>query len=224
MPKTRKRGTEGLGRRRIDVEPFSTGDVARRCGVSRAGVLHWIRAGSLVAFRTPGGHFRIRPEDLGAFLRRSSRRHAALTRPGEGHILVVDDDGNIRQLLRDLLQGAGYRVQTAAAAEEALESILETAPDLVITDLALPGEGGAALTRALRTDPSLAQVPVIAVTGQDGEERLREVSRAGADLLVRKPFDLDHLLAEIRRLLAPPAGELPLLPLTGPELDEGQEP
>ncbi len=203
MPKTPKGEKGPLSRPGRGDAPLSTGAVARACGVTRDGVLHWIHAGKLRAFRTPGGHFRVRPEDLTAFLRESGRRHQPLTAAGSGpaRILVVDDEGEIRDMLRELLEDAGYEVVVAGAADAALDAIARRVPDLVITDLAMPGENGADLTRRLRHDPHLASLPVIAVTGALDEDRLEEIYAAGADLLICKPFLPAHVLGEVRRLL-----------------------
>ncbi|MFQ5669688.1 MAG: response regulator [Acidobacteriota bacterium] len=181
---------------------MSTGAVARACGVTRDGVLHWIHAGRLPAFRTPGGHFRVRRDALAAFLRDSGCFYAPPEPAVSARILVVDDEAAIRSLLAELLREAGYQVCLAAGVREGLEAIADRLPDLLITDVALPGEGGAALTRAVRQNGALAAVPVIAVTGAFDSRCLEEIYAAGADLLISKPFQPAHLLGEVRRLLS----------------------
>ena len=198
MPKTRKRtktedslpGRHGL---------LSTGDVARVCGVTRDGVGHWIRAGKLPAFRTPGGHFRVRDEDLRDFLRRSGG--GPVTCSGGRRILVVDDEPAICIMLQDLLTEAGYQVQVAATMADALEKADAFPPHLVITDVVLPGGDGTALARSLRARPALAGIPIIAVTGVFDSEVTARVYDAGIDLLLAKPFRPDQVVGEVRRLL-----------------------
>jgi excisionase family DNA binding protein len=197
-------------RKRLHSRPFkeptvlSTGAVARACGVTPDGVLHWIHAGKLPAFRTPGGHFRVRREDLTEFLRASGCHHPLPQHTGGARVLVVDDEAPFRELLRELLDHAGYEVMVAGGAGEAMERIADHRPDLVITDIAMPGENGAELTRTLRQEPALAQVPVIAVTGAFNERSLTDIYQAGADVLLSKPVRLEHLLAEVHRLLSDP--------------------
>jgi excisionase family DNA binding protein len=183
---------------------LSTGAVARACGVTPDGVLHWIHAGKLPAFRTPGGHFRVRREDLTEFLRASGCHHSLPLNADGALVLVVDDEAPFRELLRELLDQAGYRVTLAGGAREAMERIANHRPDLVITDIAMPGEDGTELTRTLRREPALAQVPVIAVTGAFNERSLADIYQAGADVLLSKPVRLEHLLAEVQRLLSDP--------------------
>jgi len=199
MPKTRK-GTKtaapSLGRHGL----LSTGDVARVCGVTRDGVAHWIRAGKLPAFRTPGGHFRVRDEDLRAFLRRSGG--GPVSASGSPRILVVDDEPTICELLRDLLTAAGYEVEMATTMAAALEMAAAAPPQLVITDVALPGGDGTALARSLRGRPAMVGVPIIAVTGAFDSQVTARVYAAGIDLLLAKPFRPDQVVGEVRRLLA----------------------
>jgi two-component system OmpR family response regulator len=116
----------------------------------------------------------------------------------QDHILVVDDDAEIRSLLREYLQKHGYRV-TVVADGKAMQAALATArPDLVVLDLMLPGEDGFSLCRTLRARSSL---PVIMLTAR-GEETDRIVGlEMGADDYLAKPFSPRELLARIRSVL-----------------------
>ena len=116
----------------------------------------------------------------------------------QDHILVVDDDAEIRSLLQEYLQKQGYRV-TAAANGRALRSIVDTArPDLVILDLMLPGEDGLMLCRDLR---ARSGVPIIMLTAR-GDDTDRIVGlEVGADDYVPKPFNPRELVARIRSVL-----------------------
>jgi two-component system OmpR family response regulator len=116
----------------------------------------------------------------------------------QDHILIVDDDAEIRSLLREYLQKDGYRV-TAVADGKAMQAALATShPDLVVLDLMLPGEDGLSLCRTLRARSSL---PVIMLTAR-GEETDRIVGlEMGADDYLAKPFSPRELLARIRSVL-----------------------
>jgi excisionase family DNA binding protein len=200
MPKTRK-GAKTPGSDPAGYGLLTTGDVARVCGVTRDGVGHWIRAGKLPAFRTPGGHFRIQKEDLHAFLRRSGGGEPVAS-TGVAHILVVDDEPTIRVLLSELLTDAGFQVVTASCVEDALAATRAQIPNLVITDVALPGSDGIELARILRVQPGMAAVPIIAVTGIFDSRVTQRVYGAGIDLLLAKPFRPDQVVGEVRRLLS----------------------
>jgi len=116
----------------------------------------------------------------------------------QDHILVVDDDAEIRALLLEYLQKHGYRA-TAVADGKGMQAALATAkPDLVVLDLMLPGEDGFSLCRALRAHSDL---PVIMLTAR-GEETDRIVGlEMGADDYLPKPFNPRELLARIRSVL-----------------------
>ncbi len=114
------------------------------------------------------------------------------------HILVVDDDAQIRELLHDYLARNGYRVTVAGNGRQLRTALAASRPDLVILDLMLPGEDGLALCRDLRAASSL---PIIMLTAR-GEETDRIVGlEMGADDYLAKPFSPRELLARIKSVL-----------------------
>ncbi len=114
------------------------------------------------------------------------------------HILIVDDDAEIRSLLGEYLQKQGYRVSTAANGREMRAALKPARPDLVILDLMLPGEDGLSLCRDLRIGSNL---PVIMLTAR-GDEADRIVGlEMGADDYLPKPFSPRELLARIKSVL-----------------------
>jgi len=116
----------------------------------------------------------------------------------QDHILVVDDDAEIRNLLQEYLQKQGYRVTAAADGKGLRAAVDTTRPDLVILDLMLPGDDGLSLCRDLR---ARSNVPIIMLTAR-GEETDRIVGlEVGADDYVPKPFNPRELLARIKSVL-----------------------
>ncbi|PWT89670.1 MAG: DNA-binding response regulator [Acidobacteria bacterium] len=113
-------------------------------------------------------------------------------------ILVVDDEVLITRVLRKGLSSKGFEVQVANDGEEALSVFEQWKPDVVITDLAMPGMGGLELIRRIR---KTSRVPII-ILSVKGEERTKvEALDTGADDYITKPFGMDELYARIRVLL-----------------------
>jgi two-component system, OmpR family, response regulator len=122
------------------------------------------------------------------------------------HILVVDDDREIRSLVAQLLRKHGFRVTDAADGREMMQVLENGRFDLVVLDLMLPGEDGLSLCRRVRAASTL---PIIMLTAM-GEETDRIVGlEMGADDYLPKPFNPRELLARIRAVLRRAGGELP---------------
>jgi two-component system KDP operon response regulator KdpE len=115
-----------------------------------------------------------------------------------GRILVVDDEPQIRRIMRTTLTGAGYEVDDAKTGEEGLLKVREFRPDLVLLDVNMPGMSGLAACRAIRAD---ANVGIIMLTVRDSEADKVEALDAGADDFITKPFSTPELLARIRAAL-----------------------
>ena len=116
------------------------------------------------------------------------------------HILVVDDDRDIRQLVSEYLSGNGYRVSVAANGSEMRKVMSDTRVDLVVLDLMLPGEDGLSLCRDLRARDA-AHVPVLMLTARREETDRIVGLEMGADDYLAKPFAARELLARIRAVL-----------------------
>ena len=132
-------------------------------------------------------------------------RSGGLSLPGHGHVLIVDDDSQIRQLAAKFLREHGFRVSTAQNARE-MSVILATAGiDLIILDLMLPGANGLDLCRDLRTK---SDVPIIMLTALGSDTDRIVGLEVGADDYLAKPFNPRELLARINAVLrrARPAG------------------
>ncbi len=112
-----------------------------------------------------------------------------------GRILVIDDEPNITRVLRGSLSAQGYDVRTANDPEEGLRTFKDWTPDLVITDLMMPGMSGVEVCRAIRVSSA---IPVLVLSVREHERSKVEALDAGADDYVTKPFGIQELLARVR--------------------------
>jgi len=126
----------------------------------------------------------------------------------EGSILIVEDDQDLAELLVEELEAEGYRARACGSAEAALDSVAADPPDLVISDLQLPGADGLAFLARLRERDLPPSVLMISAYGT--VDRAVAALKAGADNFLTKPLDMDHLTLSVQRLLAQRAMEVQL--------------
>jgi two-component system KDP operon response regulator KdpE len=125
-------------------------------------------------------------------------------------VLVVDDEAQITRVLRTALSAQGYDVRTANDPEEALLLFAEWSPDLVVTDLMMPGISGVELCQKIRAS---AATPIIVLSVRDQERVKVEALDAGADDYVTKPFSIQELLARVRAHLRRAPDRTPEAPI-----------
>src|SRR5258705_5529718 len=116
-------------------------------------------------------------------------------------ILVVEDQEDNRQILRDLLSSADYEMDEAENGEEALAAVAKQRPDLILMDIQLPVMDGYEATRRIRANPDLKTIPIIAVTSYALAGDEAKALAAGCNAYVTKPFSPRHLLAKVREFL-----------------------
>jgi two-component system alkaline phosphatase synthesis response regulator PhoP len=116
-------------------------------------------------------------------------------------ILVVDDDKQIVRLVQSYLERASYQVLTAYDGETALHTIRRERPDLVVLDLMLPNSDGWEVTRTVRSDPSLASLPIIMLTARVEDTDKIVGLELGADDYIAKPFNPHEVVARVRAVL-----------------------
>jgi two-component system phosphate regulon response regulator PhoB len=118
-----------------------------------------------------------------------------------GAILVVEDEPITQRLIAANLERAGHRVMRAANVPEAMASIREVVPDLVLLDWILPNATGVSFARQLRTDQRTRDIPIIMLTGRSQESDKVTGLEAGADDYITKPFSTRELLARIKAVI-----------------------
>ena len=123
-----------------------------------------------------------------------------MTKPA-ATILIVDDEANNRKLLETLLRAEGYLTRSAASGEEALASVAERAPDLILLDVMMPGVDGFQVAKKIKTNPATSNIPIIIVTASvDRSSRMAGLDAGAEDFLV-KPIDRTELSLRVRNLL-----------------------
>lgn len=115
-------------------------------------------------------------------------------------LLVIEDDPAFRQILKDLLEGAGFRARFEPDGERGLVALRQARPDLVLLDVQLPDSSGLEVCRQIRLDPEFGRVPILMVTVDSEPGQIAGGLKAGADDYVAKPFDPEELLARISAL------------------------
>ena len=129
-------------------------------------------------------------------------------------VLVVDDDRNLRTIIRTNLELAGYGVVTASDATAALALLAQEIPDLIVLDIVLPGMDGFELCRRIRRHPTCAHVPIMMLTARGETEDAVTGFEAGADDYITKPFSPQEMLARVRAKIRRVAVDSSLNPLT----------
>ena len=114
------------------------------------------------------------------------------------HILVIEDEEDVLELLRYNLTREGFSVATATRGEEGLKAVAQRRPDLIILDLMLPGLSGLEVCRQLKRDPKTAAIPIVMVTAKGEEADIVAGLEIGADDYVTKPFSTGVLISRIR--------------------------
>jgi DNA-binding response OmpR family regulator len=120
-------------------------------------------------------------------------------------VLLVDDDEDIRNAVRTVLEKNGYRVQTATDGNAGMALVEREAPDLVVVDMMMPRQGGFLVLQKIKAGPA-GGPPVIMITANEGSRHQAYAEVLGVDDYIRKPFEMDRLLESVRRL-CPPAVE-----------------
>jgi excisionase family DNA binding protein len=181
---------------------FTTGEAAKICKVSQQTIIRCFDSGQLKGFRVPGSRFRRIPRELlYSFMRENGIPTDALD-SGKRKILVVDDDEDLVELICDALDRDGrFDIRSVNNGFGAGMLIKEFRPDLIVLDVMLPDINGKEVCQLVRGDKSMDNVRVICISGMVETNKIQELRDAGSDDFLKKPFDVDVLLAHICQLL-----------------------
>ncbi len=185
-------------------KPLTTGQIARLCFVSGVTVFNWIREGKLKAYTTPGGHYRILPQDFQRFVTENHMPLGLELRPeGPPRVLLVDDERVVIGALRRILYSdeVSYEVESASSGFDAGAKVASFKPDLLILDLMMPGLNGFEVCKQLKENPETSHIKVLVVTGYPEDENVRRALDCGAEHVLAKPFRADEVRHWVQRLL-----------------------
>ena len=181
---------------------FTTGEAAKICKVSQQTIIRCFDNGSLKGFRVPGSRFRRIPRDqLYSFMRENKIPTDALE-SGKRKVLIVDDDVELVELLKDVFDRDGrFDTRTANNGFDAGMQVKEFRPDVMVLDVMLPDINGKEVCQRVRSDKNLDAVKIICISGMVEQDKISELIDAGADDFMNKPFTVDSLLERACELL-----------------------
>jgi CheY-like chemotaxis protein len=117
------------------------------------------------------------------------------------YALVVDDVRVAAATIAEALRLLGYETQLAYGSRQAIESLAQRMPDVILLDINMPGIDGVEVCRYLRRDPLTAEVPIIAMSSESQAETIAQVRKAGANAFLPKPIDIDALERTLKKVL-----------------------
>jgi len=189
-------------------EFYTTFEISQICGVNPTTVQNWVKSKQLKAFQTPGRHRRVQREDLIEFLREFDmplppELEAEDTQKICPTILIVDDDEDVRNVIADALQSAddGIHIMKARNGVDALLTIGQTKPDMIILDVIMPNMNGFDVCERLKANDNIRNVKIIGISGDHSSDVRERILSAGADMFFTKPLDLVGFRDECFRLL-----------------------
>ena len=185
-------------------EVFSALEVANICGVVNQTAINWIKSGHLKAFTTPGGQYRVYPDDLAQFMKSRNMRvsdelaaKCSLADESNKSILIVDDDRGLNSVIARFFQkkyeDTGLEILQAFDGFEAGVLMSEKHPDVLILDLDLPGVDGFSLCKRIRDDAGFAKTLIIVVTALEDSDVENRVKELGVKHFFKKPLNLPEL-------------------------------
>ena len=185
---------------------LSVGKVADFCQVNRVTVQRWIHAGKLKAHSLPGGHYRIRVDDLRQFFLDNDMPVPPELREGRGgphRILIVDDSRMDRQMMRSSVESAGWDIEIRESSDgmDALIVIGDWKPDLVMLDIVMPNMDGFQFVAKIAENPLTRDIKVLVVSGYSLPEIREKLRNRHVVGFIAKPVDMATIKSTVRELL-----------------------
>ena len=190
---------------------YSALEVSKVCGVVNQTVINWIRAGSLKAFQTPGGQYRVTPDDLASFMKKRNmnvpdsvlEKCTEFFKSEEQSVLIVDDDEGFNSVISKFLgkKFPQMKINQAFDGFDAGMKIAALRPRCIVLDLDLPGINGFDLCNRVKSEQNLGNPDIIVVTAYDDAETEKRITQLGVQYFFHKPLSLLTLSDVIATLL-----------------------
>jgi len=188
----------------ISEKPLTTGEIAKYCHVTPVAVLKWIKAGRIKAYSTPGGHFRVLPEDFKGFL-----EEYVMPVPknfqdsGELHILVADDDESMVKIISKAFKRSEHpvHVYTARNGYEACVKMGCFPISVAIVDIMMDNMDGLEFCKIIKEMDGMEHVKFVIISGYINETNKKRLFELGIDNFIEKPFKMDKLVSTVLDLV-----------------------
>jgi len=185
------------------MEILTVSQACKYCKVSSKTIINWVEAGHIKAYKTVGGHRRIKKEDLDEFLKAKGMPLPAEPKGEERKkILVVDDDKIIVETIVQALEEDeyGYEMISASDGFEAGLQVSHFKPDLLILDIMMPDINGYEVCQKIKSNPETKDTKIIVLSAYLDDEAFKQMKEYGADACFSKPLPLEQLKFEVAKL------------------------
>lgn len=174
---------------------FTTGEAAKICKVSQQTIIRCFDSGQLKGFRVPGSRFRRIPRELlYKFMKENGIPTDALE-SGKRKALIVDDDEELVELIRDALEADGrFEIRVVNNGFDAGMMVKEYHPDVIVLDVMLPDINGKEVCQRVRGDAALDDVKIVCISGMVEQDKVDDLMASGANTFLQKPFEVDRLI------------------------------
>jgi excisionase family DNA binding protein len=183
---------------------FTVFQASKYCNVSPKTIINWIEAGHINAYKTVGGHRRVKKPDLEGFMRKQGIPIPRQEVVGERkRILIVDDDAIIVETIVQALEEEEYDYELISAADgfEAGLQVNHFRPHLLILDIMMPDIKGYEVCKKIKSNEETKDMKIIVLSAYLDDEKFKKMREYGADLCFSKPLPLPQLKEEVARLL-----------------------
>ena len=182
---------------------YTTHEVSKFCNVYPTTVINWIKEGLLPAYTTPGGHRRIKRDDLLKLMQKNNMPvPQELVKGDKNRVLVIDDDPKILRMINTVLSSEkDLEILTADSGFQAGLTVSLWMPDIILLDMLMPGVDGFEVCRRLKSDEKTKDIPIIAVTVLKDPKEIKKMHSCGIADYISKPFKSEDLVRKIKEHL-----------------------